>query len=51
MKQTCTQLIVVLDYSTYCGSTEREAVLHKESPKLKVIAFSKYLENHLMPTL
>lgn len=50
MKQTCIQLIVILDYSTYCGSTE-ETVLHKESPKLKVIAFSSYLENHLIPML
>lgn len=51
MKQTCTQLIVVLDYSPYCGSTERETVLQEESPKLKLISFSSYLENHLIPVL
>lgn len=51
MKQTRTQLIVILNYSKYCGSTERETVLHKESPKEKSISTFSYLENHLMPVI
>lgn len=37
-KQTCIQLIMLLDYCKRFESTKREAVLRKEAPEIKSIS-------------